>query len=204
MNRRSSAASSGGSVRPDACALFAAALVLAGCAGPAPATFDLSAPREVTGAARIGGDQLIVTEPAALQTLDGNAIIVKSEGGAVSQLDGVQWADRLPKLVQTRLIQTFENGSRLGRVARPGEGVVANYALGSEIRRFEVSSTSSEAVVEISARLIETVSGRVVSAKIFSARVPVAGITGPGAARALDEALSSVLLQIVRWSPARV
>jgi len=204
MNRRSSAASSGGSVRPDACALFAAALVLAGCAGPAPATFDLSAPREVTGAARIGGDQLIVTEPVALQTLDGNAIIVKSEGGAVSQLDGVQWADRLPKLVQTRLIQTFENGSRLGRVARPGEGVVANYALGSEIRRFEVSSTSSEAVVEISARLIETVSGRVVSAKIFSARVPVAGITGPGAARALDEALSSVLLQIVRWSPARV
>lgn len=204
MNRRSSAASSGGSVRPDACALFAAALVLAGCAGPPPATFDLSAPREVTGAARIGGDQLIVTEPVALQTLDGSAIIVKSEGGAVSQLDGVQWADRLPKLVQTRLIQTFENGSRLGRVARPGEGVVANYALGSEIRRFEVSSTSSEAVVEISARLIETVSGRVVSAKIFSARVPVAGITGPGAARALDEALSSVLLQIVRWSPARV
>jgi ABC-type uncharacterized transport system, auxiliary component len=203
MNRRSSAAPSGGSVRSGACALLAAALVVAGCAGPAPATFDLSAPREVTGAARIGGDQLIVTEPLALQTLDGSAIIVKGADGAVSQLDGVQWADRLPKLVQTRLIQTFENGSRLGRVARPGDGVVANYALGSEIRRFEVSSASSEAVVEISARLIETVSGRVVSAKIFSARVPVPGITGPNAARALDDALSSVLLQIVRWSPAR-
>ncbi|MDJ1158496.1 ABC-type transport auxiliary lipoprotein family protein [Chelatococcus sp. SYSU_G07232] len=179
-------------------------LAIGACSAPAPPTFDLSAPRDFGRAAALGGGQLAVSEPLTVQVFDSERIIVKSSSGEVSYLSGAQWADRLPKLVQTRLIQAFENGSRLGRVGRPGDGVIADYTLGTEIRRFEVESGTGEAVVEITARLIGATTGRVASARIFVARAPVAHIDGPEAARALDEALSSVLVQIVRWMPSRV
>ena len=54
-------------------------------------------------------------------------------------------------------------------------------------------------MVEITAKLIGDRTGKVQRAKLFSARVP-AGAEGAGAAQALDQALSLVLIQIARWA----
>ena len=54
-------------------------------------------------------------------------------------------------------------------------------------------------MVEITAKLIGDRTGKVQRAKLFSARVP-AGSEGAGAAQALDQALSQVLIQIARWA----
>lgn len=178
-----------------------AGLALGACSSPAPPTFDLSAPRDGGHASIFQGGQLVVTEPLAVQVLDSERLIVAASDGELSFLGGAQWADRLPRLVQTRLIQTFENASRLGRVGRPGDGFVADRQLNTEIRQFQVRSGTGEAVVEISAKILNSTTGRVVSAKLFSAREPVRAVDGPNAARALDAALSSVLTQIVRWTP---
>ncbi len=118
----------------------------------------------------------------------------------MSFLGASQWADSLPRLVQARLIHTFENASQVRAVARPGAGAVADVQLISEIRSFEVQTPDSEAVVQISAKLVADQNGRILAGRIFTARVPVAAIEGPNAARALDEALSSVMLDIVRWA----
>lgn len=177
----------------------AGALLLAGCGGgAAPTTYDLSAPRDF---GRIGGSGgvLIVAEPSTVQALDSDRLIVKDSAGALSFLGGAQWADRVPKLVQTRLIQTFENGSRLAAVGRPGERIVPDLQLNTDIRSFNIDAASGAAVVEITAKLVGDRSGKVQRAKLFSARVP-AGADGAGAARALDQALSQVLIQIARWA----
>jgi cholesterol transport system auxiliary component len=42
-------------------------------------------------------------------------------------------------------------------------------------------------------------SGRIVDARVLTARAPVAAIDAANAAQALDQALSIVLLDIVRW-----
>ena len=55
-------------------------------------------------------------------------------------------------------------------------------------------------MVEITAKIVGDASGRIQRAKLFSARVPVAAVDGPGAAQALDRALSQVLIDIVRWA----
>ncbi|HYI89020.1 MAG TPA: ABC-type transport auxiliary lipoprotein family protein, partial [Beijerinckiaceae bacterium] len=84
--------------------------------------YDLTAPRQVrAGSSAVG--QIAVAEPAAVQPLEADRIIVKEPSGAVSAVAGGQWADRLPRLVQSRLIQTFENSSGLRAVTRPGSGV---------------------------------------------------------------------------------
>lgn len=167
---------------------------------PAPTTFDLSA-----ASARVRGNvgiQILVTEPVALQVLSTQQIIVKDAFGTISFLGGGQWADNLPRLVQTRLINTFENSSQLRNVTRPASGAAADAQLISELRSFELASATGEAVVEISAKLVSEPSGRIINGRIFRARVPAGAAEAGYAAVALNEALSIVMIDIVRWVSA--
>lgn len=176
---------------------------LTACSTPAPSTFDLTAPSDVR-AARGSGAQLVVAAPTALQAIDSDRIMVRGRAGEVSYLPGVQWADRLPSLIQTRLIQTFENAHRIGSVGRPDDKIVPDTTLVTEIRAFEINaSAGATATVEISAKLIGEATGRIRAAQLFSARVPTAGLTGPQASAALDQALHDVLRDIVAWASPR-
>ena len=177
--------------------LVLAALTGACSSGPAPATYDLSAPSSrIRGAA---GVQVLVNEPAALQQLATQQILVKDASGSVSFIGGGQWADNLPRLIQTRLINTFENSSQLRGVSRPSSGAVADVQLISELRRFEIATPDNAAVAEISVKIVSDRDGRIVNGRIFRAAVPASAVDAPNAARALDEALSVVMLDIVRW-----
>ncbi|AWN54976.1 ABC-type transport auxiliary lipoprotein family protein [Methylobacterium sp. 17Sr1-1] len=181
------------------CLAAALALLLGACgSGAVPTTFDLTA---LPGAARSGAARrsIVVAEPVGLQPFEADRIIVREPGGAVSYLGGGQWADRLPRLVQTRLIQSLENANRLKSVSRPGDKVAADTILITELRAFDINAGTREAVVDLSAKLIQESSGTVVAAKVFQARVPVAGVNAPVAANGLDRALSMVLADMVRW-----
>ncbi len=178
-------------------AVICVAALTACSSAPVPTTYDLSAPSSrFRGAV---GAQVLVAEPAAVQVLASQQLLVKDDGGTVSFLGAAQWADNLPRLVQARLIHTFENASLLRAVARPGSAAVADVQLTSEIRSFEVRTPENEAVVQISAKLVADQSGRILRGRIFTARVPVAAIDAPNTARALDEALSTVMIDMVRW-----
>lgn len=184
--------------RPVRLALLAACgLALAACSsGPAPTTYDLSAP-----AARVRstiGFQVAVGEPAAVQALSGQQIIVKDAGGTITFLGGAQWAASLPSLVQARLVHTFENASQIRAVARSSSGATGDLTLSSEIRAFEIETPANEAVVQISVRMVSS-GGRIVAGRVFSARVKIDAVDDARAARGLDEALSAVMLDIVRW-----
>jgi cholesterol transport system auxiliary component len=180
-----------------AAALLAA--LLGGCGGGAtPLTFDLAA-LPTAGRPVTAGRSIVVAEPASIQPFEADRIIVREPGGALSFLGGGQWADRLPRLIQTRIIQSLENAGRLRSVSRPGDKIVADYQLVSEIRAFDVQAGTGEAVVDLSLKLVADGSGKVTAARIFTARVPVAKIDAGNGARALDQALSTVLADVVRW-----
>ncbi len=181
-------------------AAFSALLLLSGCGGGAtPTTFDLSAPADF---GRVGGSRaaLVIAEPTTVQALDSDRIIVRDSSGALSFLGGAQWSDRVPKLVQTRMVQTFENASRIASVSRPGDRITPDLQLITDIRRFTIDTATGSAVVEITAKLVGDKNGQVQRAKIFSASVPASAGDAAGAAQALDRALSQVLIQIVRWT----
>ena len=179
------------------------AMLVAACSTPTPSTFDLTAPRDVRPA-QGGGAQLVVAVPSALQIIDSDRIMVRGRSDEVSYLAGAQWADRVPSLVQTRLIQTFENAKRIGFVGRPDDKIVPDATLVTDIRTFELQAGSSTGVVEISAKIVMEGSGRIQAAKLFSAHVPAAGASGPQASTALDQALQSVLRDIVAWASPKV
>jgi cholesterol transport system auxiliary component len=181
----------------------AAALVLtslAGC-GSAPSTaFDLSAAR---GAVRGGiTGQLVVAEPSTVQAFEAERIVAKDRAGTVSLIAGGQWADRLPRLVQARLIETLETASRARAVGRPGDGITGDNQLNTEIRAFNFDARTGEAVVEISAKLVDIRSGRVLNGRVFTARTPVASAEAAQVAPALDKSSAIVFASIARWLAA--
>jgi cholesterol transport system auxiliary component len=146
---------------------------------------------------------MIVLEPVAIAPYDSERIVVRTGPEAVAYLKGAQWVERLPRLLQTTMIQSFENARLLRSVGRPGERFVADVSLTSEIRRFEIDVTTNEAIVEISARVVAEGSGRIIAARIFSARVPGSAADGKAASAALDAAADRVLREIVAWSAGR-
>lgn len=179
-----------------AAALLAA--LLGGCGGAAPLTFDLAA-LPPAGRPVAAGRSIVVSEPVGIQPFEADRIIVREGGGSLAFLGGGQWADRLPRLIQSRIIQSLENSGRLRSVSRPGDKVVADYQLISEIRAFDVQAATGEAVVDLALKLVADGTGKVTAARIFVARVPVAKIDAGNGARALDQALMMVLADVVRW-----
>lgn len=182
---------------------MAALLAVSGCSsGTAPTTYDLTAVRDGAVAKRLnpGRGQLLVSEPITVQVFDSDRIIVKDASGAISFIGGGQWADRVPRLVQARLIQTFENIGGRAAVGRPGDRIIGDYQLNTDIRAFQIMSGTGEAVVELSVKLINDKTGRVVAARIFTGRVPASASDAGAAAAALDKALMGVLAEIVRWT----
>lgn len=187
-----------------ACAL--GALLLQGCAvlpggGPAPLdTYDLTASRlEAQGTSR-ARTQILVAEPTALKVLDGENVVIRPSASSIEFLGGAQWADRLPRIVQARLVEAFQSTNRLGGVGKPGEGLAIDYQVVTEIRAFEVRVDGSRrAEVELYVKVLNDRNGVVRSARSFTATAPLSGSENGDYVSALDRAFSSVQRDIVAW-----
>jgi cholesterol transport system auxiliary component len=175
---------------------LALALGLSGCASlaPQPQSFDLHAAH---ARAQALSGRIFVATPSAVPPLDGDLIVVRGADGGLSRVPGARWADQLPALLQSRLVQTFENAGLARQVTLSAEG--AEFNLGIEIRRFDIDSATRTAHVELTARLARA-GGQIVAAKVFSATEPVGEIAGAASAQALDGAMGQVLAQIVGWA----
>jgi len=186
-----------------ALALVAATLLAACGARPVP-TYNLSAPSGFS--ARGGGSgQMVVPTPSALAALNTEKIMVMPGGGQIAYLGDAQWGDSLPALLQARIIQAFENATLLRRVARPGDGVSADYQLLVDIRTFglRITPEGPQAVVEVAAKLIANASGRILAAQVFQSTAPAASADGAAAAAALDQASDAVMVSMVKWAAGR-
>lgn len=174
------------------------ALMLSGCGSKSvPPTFDLSTLE--TG--RISGGlrgQIEVVEPTASQVFDSEQVIVR-DNGRLSFLGGGQWADRLPLLLQSRMVQSLENTLKFGSVARSGSTISADRQLVTDIRSFEINAETREAVIILSSKIVDSRNGKVIKARLFESRQPVAELNVAAATYSLDQALLSLLVQLALW-----
>ncbi|SJZ87284.1 ABC-type transport auxiliary lipoprotein family protein [Consotaella salsifontis] len=195
-------------VRPTV--IVALSLALGACAvlSPAPTppdTYEISSPKAVTATARASRTQILIAEPTALRTLDGDKIVVKTSPYTVEYLADSQWSDRLTHMVQLRTMQAFENSGRVGAVGVPGQGLAIDYQVVMEIRRFEIAVyEGNRAVVEISVKALNDRNGTVRGTRIFTASQPVAGSSNADRIAALDKAFDEVSSEIVAWTLQRI
>ncbi|MCX8997536.1 ABC-type transport auxiliary lipoprotein family protein [Rhizobiaceae bacterium BDR2-2] len=176
-------------------------LGLAACSSTARNdTFDLTSSGIAEGPT-VRNRQLLVPEPTALKALDSSSILVRLSGTEIQYLARAQWSDRLPRMVQSKLVEGFENSGRLAGVGQPGQGLAIDYQLVSEIRSFEiVSAGTRSADVEISVKILNDRNGTVQAQRSFKASEPVSGSDNRVYVRALDRAFSRVNAEIVEWT----
>lgn len=176
-------------------------VVLSGCGtGASNDTYDLSAARVEAGASA-KTRQILVPDPTALKMLDSEQVLVRLSSSEVRYLAKAQWSDKLPKIVQAKLVETFENTGRLGGVGKPGQGLAIDYQLVTDIRAFEIDTSGSDsASVEISVKLLNDRNGTVRAQQVFRAVVPTSGSQNSAYIAALDRAFAKVTADIVAWT----
>ena len=180
-------------------------LSLLGCSlamgSRAPTTYDLVAPRSFAAAHHPARWQLMVYEPTAVHALETDRLMVRPQADQVSYYKGIAWSDRLPRLVQARMIETFQNSGAVKAVS-PSSG---QYGLVTDLRSFQIDVTSGKAFaeIEIFAKLINTASGKVIATKGFSARVPATSDAPGDAIAALNQAFTEVLQDTTTWVASR-
>lgn len=184
-----------------ACFAFLLLAALSACAGKANNdTYSLSSSPVIEGPSS-SRKQILVPEPTALKALDSDQVVIRLSGSEIQYLAKSQWSDRLPKMVQAKLVQAFENTGKIGGVGKPGEGLAIDYQVITEIRSFEISTAGADtAVVEIFAKILNDRNGTVGAQKAFRATVPVRGSGAPAFVAALDGAFAQVAGEIVGWT----
>ncbi len=179
------------------------AAALAGCtsllAGPPNAIYDLGAPVLSEGVTpRPRNVQVLVPEPSTVRALDTDRIAGRPTPAEYAYLPGAVWSDRLPKLLQARLVQTLQNSGRVRAVAVPGQGLLIDYQIVVDVRAFELQTEG--AVAEFSVRVMDDRTGRVVRTRNFRNVVPVNGRGVSAVVAALDQAMEQAFADIAGWA----
>ncbi len=175
---------------------------LSGCGAGAANddTFALSSVAEIAGP-KASSKQILITEPTALKALDSEQIVIRVTHSEIQYLAKARWGDRLPKMVQSKLVEAYENSGRLGGVGKPGEGLAIDFQVVTEIRAFQIETDGGDhARVEISVKILNDRNGSVKTQRVFSAVAPVRGAGNPAFIAALDAAFHKVATDMVGWT----
>lgn len=169
--------------------------------GGAPTTYDLIAPRSFAGHAKPSHIHLVIAEPTAVRALDSDRIMVRPSAEKVSYYGDAVWSDRLPRLLQARMIEAFENSGAVRAVAGTSDRVEGDLTLQSVVRSFQIDAGEGppSAQVDIFAKLVDGREARIVASKSFSSRVQATEDSASGGVNAMNQALTAVLQDTVSW-----
>jgi cholesterol transport system auxiliary component len=156
--------------------------------------------------------QLGVDVPVAAANLNTGRIAISQSPTSSDYYSKAAWTDRAPLMVQTRIVDSFENSHKIVAVARETIGLRANYVLQPDLRNFEAMYFYEKdrppiAHVRIVAKLVRLPDRQIIGVAVFERCVRAREDKIPKVVEAFDQALGSVVKQLVAWTlrtpPAR-
>lgn len=168
---------------------------------PAPKLYDLSAVT-VRASGPLPEKQLVVGEPISVIALDTRKIVTLAADGEQQAFPDAQWTDNIPKLVQSRIIQSFENADFM-KVSRPFDNLASEFQLVLDVRNFQITAGEKPAAtIEIVAKLLDK-DGQIRAGNVFRATHAAPESAGAATAvAALNIAFGKVTTALVPWALA--
>jgi cholesterol transport system auxiliary component len=155
--------------------------------------------------------QLAVEVPAASANLNTGRIALAMTPTSSDYYSKTAWTDRAPLMVQTRIVDSFENTGKIVAVARESIALRANYQLQPDLRNFEAIyyyGGPPIVKVRIIAKLVRLPDRQIIGVASFERCVRAREDKIPGVVQAFDQALGSVVKRLVAWTlrtpPARM
>ncbi len=182
-------------------------VVLAGCASLFVATpgrlYRLSADGAYPATLPRVTAQLLVDLPQAPAGIDTTRIALTRAPLSLDYYADSEWTDRVPALLQTALLASFENSKAITAIDRESIGLRADFILKTEIRHFEALSDGSappNVWVAMTARLVAMPQRKIIAQASFERRVPAAANEVPAVVAAFNAAADAVIKDIVVWT----
>lgn len=148
--------------------------------------------------------QLVVEEPVAAGGLNSARIVSQSTPTRLDYFARAVWTERAPRMVQTLLVESFENSGRITAVGRQAIGLRSDFNLKSELREFQAeffdAETPATVRVRLNAKIIQQPGRSIIASETFEATAPAASNGMTDIVRAFDEALGRVLKRTVEWT----
>ncbi|MFT3667281.1 MAG: ABC-type transport auxiliary lipoprotein family protein [Pseudoxanthomonas sp.] len=145
---------------------------------------------------------LVIAKPTAARVVDSPRISVRPTPGELQVYRGVSWAQPATELVQDAVQRTLEDSGRIPAVASADAGILGDYKLVMDVRRFEADYAGAavpSAVVEINAKLVSSRDQRVVASRTFLQQQPAGSVEVAQVAQAFDGALAAATGDLVGW-----
>ena len=142
---------------------------------------------------------LAIAEPTATTRLQTQRFLFAGGEEGDGEFDNAQWSDSLPTLIQSKLLQSFENYDIAHAPVRADLGNEGGLRLLIDLRQFEITATPEpRATIALSAKLVD--SGQLKAARIFQQSAPIDGLTPAKAAAAFNRAFDALARDIVSWT----
>jgi cholesterol transport system auxiliary component len=147
---------------------------------------------------------LTVIRPNTTSILDSNRIAVRPEANVLQVYKGANWSDPLPDLLQSVIVEAFEDSGAITTGSRQNSGVPAEVALLIDIRQFEAvyeaGAKTPVVVLQLHAKVLEYPSNRVIAVRNFNARIPAATKEIPDVVQAFDQGMNTLTVEIMSWT----
>jgi phospholipid/cholesterol/gamma-HCH transport system substrate-binding protein len=162
-------------------------------------TYDLQALQNQGPAAKTIKGQLSIPEPTAVAMLETQRMLF-SPTSDVPGFAEFLWADAIPKLLQARLIESFENYDIAHAPLRTADIGQADFQLLIDVRHFRVAMDSGpQAEMALSARIVDK-DGKVIASRLFEESEKFEKVEPQTAVTAFDAAFGRIAKDMIDWT----
>ena len=148
--------------------------------------------------------QLLIEVPVSASGLNTARIAARHSPIELNYIGAANWTDFAPRMVQTLLVESFENSGKIVAVGRQTNGLRSDFNLKTELREFqaEYAGTNRPPTVHVrmSARLIQQPRREIIASENFDAKVVASSTSIEDVILAFDNALGKVIRRTVEWS----
>ena len=162
-------------------------------------TYDLRAPQNLVPASKTIKGQLAIPEPTAVARLETQRMLFSQPRDYPGFADFV-WADSIPKLLQARLIESFENYDIAHAPLRAADIGQSDFQLLIDVRRFQIAmGPKPSAEIGLAARIVDK-SGKLVGSRLFEESEPLAKLEPSQAVAAFSNAFGRIAKGMIAWA----
>ncbi|GAA6160066.1 hypothetical protein NBRC116589_22400 [Ruegeria sp. HU-ET01832] len=155
--------------------------------------------------------QIVVEEPTATAAVNTDQIAVQPTPLQVQYLPRARWVDRAPLIVQSLLVESYENSGKVAAVGRSIVGLRADYVIVPDLREFQgivVEQPDGSSIVRVEVRMnikiIDEFEDKIIASDSFQEYVISESDQTPDLVNAFDVALGKTMRDAVEWSIRRI
>lgn len=152
--------------------------------------------------------QLTVELPLADAGINTSRIAARKSLVSIDYFQGTNWIDTAPRMVQTLLVESFENSNQIIGVGRQSAVLRADYTLLLDLREFQAEYKNGDAIpsahVRLNAKLVRLPQRVIVATRNADYSTKAKSGALIDVVHAFDESLGKVLKDIVEWALSAV